>query len=399
MLHIERLKSAIKTLGAHASVRHRTQTSETTTARAWLTHIPAPEELRACLEPLTRHPHATPIALPATEDPLTTQYIPPLPHIPPSGTTVIGVDGSQIYPDRHAPVLYYLIQVGALVFRYNGQTPTPHSRATLYYEDHDIYEGPGQLVSIPHIGMRRTLEEIRYLVTLTEAEHKEEASPPIFTLTDGPLLWTASNRPDREEMEAQRKYLATLSHLCDAGGAPLGFIERPGGRFFIDLLWAGQLTAGGSLPPETLAEAYEKNPLQHVTDDWLMQVILEPGARTVWLERRSDTNQAHEQAGHCIWFCYLNAGTPGNPVIARIEVPNWVAKRETWTTLLHCTLLHQAHMLQGNPYVLARAHEEALVTTRDKAALDDIIQRQLLEAGIVAQASEKARQKSYLGRR
>ena len=67
--------------------------------------------------------------------------------------------------------------------------------------------------------------------------------------------------------------------------------------------------------------------------------------------------------------------------------------------MLHAALRHQSSVLNGYPYVLARAHEEALVTTRDKAALDSEIQRRLFEQGIVVRPSEKAQQKAFLGRR
>ncbi len=91
-------------------------------------------------------------------------------------------------------------------------------------------------------------------------------------------------------------------------------------------------------------------------------------------------------------------GSAGDRAIARIEAPAWAAERADITTALHTMLWHQASALDGYPYVLARAHEEALVTTQDKVALEQAIQRQFLEQGIVA-TSNKARQKALLGKR
>ena len=43
---------------------------------------------------------------------------------PPDEATVIAVDGSQILPDRHAAYLYYLINVGGIVY-HHGQPDSP----------------------------------------------------------------------------------------------------------------------------------------------------------------------------------------------------------------------------------------------------------------------------------
>jgi hypothetical protein len=61
--------------------------------------------------------------------------------------------------------------------------------------------------------------------------------------------------------------------------------------------------------------------------------------------------------------------------------------------------MHQSQALNGYPYVLARAHEQALVTMQDKAAFDAVIERKLMAQGFMPHISEKARQKSYLGSR
>ena len=66
-------------------------------------------------------------------------------------------------------------------------------------------------------------------------------------------------------------------------------------------------------------------------------------------------------------------------------------------TALQAVLTHQGEVLNGYPYVLARAHEEALVTTQDRATLEQAIQRELFSVGILAQPSNKARQKLLLG--
>ncbi len=392
MLHLEQLAPHIASLGHYLADRRRRWHSEAETARQWLAEAPpADEALRTRLRLLAGRFPSIPLAAPALDAPLNARIAVPPPPVPPRGTAIIGVDGSQIYPDRHAPILYYLLQVGALYFRYDESTPRPFRRATLHFEDHELYEAPGQLVSANRIAMRRTVAEMRYAAELVQLAAEEGTPPPIFVLGDGPLLWVGNRRGGDEEARARRSYLEALSRIRDAGGAPVGFVERPGGRYFVTLLWAARLD-----DDETLSEKFERHPLHRLSDEMLMRVWLPPGARTLWLERLSEANDAHAQAGHRIWFCYLNVGEAGHPVIARVEVPAWVARHPTWPAHLHVTLHHQAAVLRGHPYVLARAHEEALVTARDKAALEQLIQRHLLALGIPALPSEKAAQKRLL---
>jgi hypothetical protein len=111
-------------------------------------------------------------------------------------------------------------------------------------------------------------------------------------------------------------------------------------------------------------------------------------------------NQRHTQAGHTIWFCYVNVGAAHHPVIARLEAPRWAVRQAGWSKQAHAVLWQQAQVLDGHPYVLARAHELALVTQKDKTALDHLLQRRVLEQeALLTEPSAKARQKSYLGKR
>ncbi len=383
MLHLERLKRDIETLGEHAVTRQRQRDAAVKAALRWLAEAPPPSVLRERVAQATDAKR--PVALPTGDAPLDRRFTHTAP--PARGVTLVAVDGSQIPPDRHAAVLYYLIQVGGMTFRYDGQAPTPHSEATLHFEERELYDEEGLLIT-GQLGMRRSVAEMTYLAALVEEARAAQPQPPspILALNDGPLLWPYSGR-SREEETAFPAYLAALGHIQKCGGAPVGFVERPGGSPLVELLRLGQVTPPDAVSPQVL------------TDRALLAQALAPGERSVWLTRLSATNKDHARAGQAVWFCYLNVGEHGFPVIARIEVPDWAARQETWMETLHAVLLHQARILHGNPYALARAHELAVVTGQDKAALESILHRRLLDKGLVVRASEKARQKAYLGKR
>ncbi|HQE92887.1 MAG TPA: DNA double-strand break repair nuclease NurA [Anaerolineae bacterium] len=390
MLHLERLKTAIDAMSHLTAERQQQCESDTAQALRWLTDAPEPAELRARLVPVVAGGGDWAGALPATAAPLDARLV--AAGDPPHGAVLIAVDGSQVYPDPHAAVLYYLLQIGGLAFRYDGSRPTPYSCESLHFRDDELYDAQGYPISSEQVGMRRLVREMEYLAELTTLERHVAPAAPLMALTDGPLLWPYIER-SRADSAALEAYLAAMSEIRQAGGLPVGYVARPGGRTLVELLWAGQLS------PADIPGRLADNPLRGLTDAILMAHFLRPGERSAWFSRPSATNQRQADHGHEVWFCYVNVGTEHAPVIARLETPHWGAIDEDAITALHVILLHQARVLNGYPYALARAHEEALVTTADKAALDSEIQRHILEQGIVVRPSEKAQQKAYLGRR
>jgi len=393
MLHIERIRHDIVALGRRTAQNSESRQGALARAEEWLHAAGAPAELREHLTPLLAAVDADATrwhgCLPCEHDHIDAWVTAEgLPH---PGTILIGADGSQIYPDRHALVLYYLIQVGALIFRYDGGTPTPDSREWLRYREEDLFDQQGYLIGPETLGMVRMVWEMQVLADLA-ARERDDAADEVFALTDGPLLWPYAERTRAASVQFDA-YLGALEAVGRAGAIPVGYVDRPGGRPLLGLLWATRLDSD-----ELIARA-EDNPLRSRVDEELMVRILLPGEWSPWFTRPTPTNRRHAGQGQEVWFCYANLGSDRGPAIARIEVPGWAAVREETMKGLRSALQHQATALDGYPYVLARAHEEALVTTQDKAYLEDAIQQALLGEGVVARPSDKARQKQLLGRR
>jgi len=390
VLHIERLRVDIEALSRLALERQTLREDDIARALRWLAEAPEATTLRERLATVTTGNHDWPGALPAGDALLDARFT--VDGDPPRGTVVIGVDGSQVYPDPHAAAFYYLIQIGGLAFGYDGSRPRPYSCELLHFKDEELYDAQGYLISPERVGMERLVQEMAYLAELTTVEHHLAPTAPLIALTDGPLLWPYVER-SRADAQAVDAYLDALGEIRRVGGLPVGYVARPGGRALVELLWASRLA------PEDVPGRLAENPLRQLTDAALMARFLAPGERSAWFTRPSATNRRHAGHGHEVWFCYVNVGMARAPVIARVESSGWGAQNADAITTLHAVLLHQAQVLNGYPYVLARAHEEALVTTVDKAALDAEIQRQLFAQGILARPSEKAQQKAYLGKR
>ncbi len=82
---------------------------------------------------------------------------------PPDRATIIATDGSQIMPDRHAAYLYYLINIGAIVYHHgDGRAPDIHTSPSLFYpqlEDDQTEDHPGFDISV--VAVDRDKGEIR----------------------------------------------------------------------------------------------------------------------------------------------------------------------------------------------------------------------------------------------
>lgn len=382
MLHIKHLAQALARLNDHAREHLSRRAEAAQSALEQLRCAPPADVLRARAQ---QAPPEWDGAVPVDDTPLAD--ILSTTASPPSGAVVLGVDGSQILPDRHAPVQYYVLQVGCLRFCYDGSTPVETGYAELHYEEADLYDERDLLIGARLLGLKRLVLEMTYLAGQVEAARRAyPAAPALYAFTDGPLLWSSYGEEGRTVQKLFEQYVAAFHKIQQAGGVPVGYVERPGGAYLLKLL---------SLPPtagEPAPATPPYAPPDHLRDADVMARHLPAGARTPWFKRVTPANREQRAQGQEIAACYLNAGAE-YPVIARVEVPLWAtAHAET----LFAVLQHQNALLHY-PYVLARAHELAVITGEDKAALEQAMQSALWSHGF--RPSEKARTKLTLARR
>jgi hypothetical protein len=114
-LELSRLAEQMREMGQELATREEEYANLITQARQWLTqYADRGEQLR--------HPAREFHAAIPTDEPLDAVH--PLPAVP-ERFTFIAADGAEIQPDSHELAYYYLINVGAMVYRHgSGQTPT-----------------------------------------------------------------------------------------------------------------------------------------------------------------------------------------------------------------------------------------------------------------------------------
>ncbi len=371
-LELSRLTGQVRVMGEELATRERQLAGLVELARRWLAQYADQGER-------LRHPARSIRAAIPTGEPLDAVH--PLPAIP-ERFTVIAADGSQIQPDRHGAALYYLINVGSLVYRHgSGEAPEAHSEPTLGYTEAQMYEN-GHLVSGNVLDVRRDLAEITRLADLCAVE----PPGPTIALVDGTLvLWVLEGLPAGEQCAKVTDYLDQLDLIRQAGAVVAAFVSRPRRTEVTRLLYLA------SLDGDVNRANQGPNPLERLPDRAVFEA-LPPGARSALFVSPSSINsEYYHPAGHAVHFCYLNLAEEGHdPVVARIEVPAWVAEDADRLELVHGAIVAQARITGDYPYALARADELAFISGPEREAFNEMVTTALLRAGIRSAISPKA---------
>jgi len=336
-------------------------------------------------------------AAPAGEA-LAESFAPPL---PPPRATVIASDGSQIHPDRHGIALYYLINIGVIAYRHgSGQRPDTHTEPQLFYKDEDLFINErGLLIPSGVVNVKRDLAELEMLARLAPAYRSpalsevEGGDAPLLTLIDGRLTLRVIDLPASQQEHYQRLYLDRLNQLQQHNALIAAYIERPHSSFILSLLHLASLEKQ-QISEESLRSA----PFGSLSDSDLFD-DLEPGQRTAIFNQRAKANAAYASEGHPIYFFHLNTGAVAQPNIVRVEIPGWIARNPEKLNALHAILLQQTAITGGYPYVLARAHELAIISAEEREALDAMMAVTLHHQGMRAEVSLKQANKNALGSR
>jgi hypothetical protein len=317
---------------------------------------------------------------------LTPEFIP---------ATLIAVDGSQIYPDRHGIAPYYLINIGSITLRQgSASAPSTGSQPSLFFAEEELYDEKGRLRNVEHVNRERDRREIETLAWLAESERQApgaELRRPVVALVDGPLLfWAPSPAGDAGGQDETRRQLEhftrQLARLRAAEAVPIGYIDRPGSANVLRTLeLAGR-------PPDAINRQSTRIGDYGLLVDRMLFADLEPGERSGLFASTAVLNDDYAAAGHRIVFFYVNmARLEGeeNAIIARVELPEW-AVQDPHRQDAVVRALYADCELTGLPYVLVRAHELAVVTHVERAELEKLLGQQMIRHGLSPQLSAKA---------
>ena len=94
-------------------------------------------------------------------------------------------------------------------------------------------------------------------------------------------------------------------------------------------------------------------------------------------------------AEHHLMFFYVNTGDE----IARVEIPAWVADKIENIDLIHSLILDQCHKGPTYPTVLMEAHEQAVISSKDREYFLNLLEMSMGSKNIQFYTSQKDRSK------
>ncbi len=312
--------------------------------------------------------------------------------------TVLAVDGSQIYPDHHmADVGCFLINCGGCELSYGAG-----GRAQLFSEPEVFLSGQVLPKKYPVnfspdlVDLKR--EELEFAMALTHstsafglrsgrsAGSNDPAHPePVegrsgrsvglnhperalrvegLTLFDGSLIFWHLEAKQKEVKDFfLKRYLEILEQFYQKKLFIAGYLSFPKSRELIRLVkvWLCQYLAPDGTPCKVPNPRCPCNAVDQMLDGQLMSKYLKKGFRTTIFHSHSKIIESYpDHLKPC--FFYMNVGQE----IARIELPAWIAQDRKAVDFISAVCLDQSSKGYGYPVALAEAHEQAVVTSRDR---------------------------------
>ncbi|CAG0976865.1 hypothetical protein ANAEL_01503 [Anaerolineales bacterium] len=313
-------------------------------------------------------------------------------HHPVSGSiiraTIIAADGSQIVPNRHEALQYYVINVGAIAMQIgSGNTPEVETETELRVLDEfdDTYFSDSQ------VALQRDVAERKKLLAMAE-----KYSGTVIALTEGQLeLWgSVDNENAREFEKSLQDYLRALEEMRQKQIIAGGYVDKPGAN------WVVKLLEIAGTPQDELKNVRKNRLLAGATDLWLFSQILGEYERSAVFALQARSAEKY-QGALAIHFFYINVGDAKHPKIARVDAPLWVVENPNMLNVLHLVLVEQSKIMGKSPfpYLLHRAHEIAVVTHREKEEIDRMLAREILSnGGELGEKSGKQSAKDLQGR-
>jgi len=314
--------------------------------------------------------------------------------------SVIATDGSHIDVDRHRAARCFLINIGSVVLHY-GTSPDAilDSHPELFVsEDELVISQPEtnreQPIEGTLLGIKRSVDECRRLVDLAA---EQPAGNSTVALVDGTLiLWGLEGYPEFVgEKLLDEGFLDCLNQLRklndDRQVALASYISLPRGTDVVNTL---KVALCPNNPLDTDKHCKECttrdcNSVSGIRDRELFAGILGDGERSALFITQSSV-VAKQYGEHRIYFYYINV----DGEIARVEIPEWVARNEELLALTHSLILDQCRRGQGYPVALSEAHEQAVVTSADRENFWQLVENALADEKIQTYTSAKARSKN-----
>lgn len=277
---------------------------------------------------------------------------------------LLASDGSQISSTHHDALPLSMINTST-VFMQPGSGDVPQVKTQTEFiraQDGSIATGilPEQWVN--------TARDVRELQVLANYTYSEET--PLIVLGDGPLELFQEPRSGEAHQILFQEYLQALTALCRQNRICAGYTDKPRANLVLKLL-------------EFIFQNEPGLDINGIADADIFSLLLPPASRSSLFGLHSPSSNAYRNE-IALHFFYLNVGTANYPWIVRVEIAACTANQTDMIALLQQTLLDQCALMGSRPYpyILHRAHEEAVVHFEERENVIGMLMKTLLQMGI-----------------
>ena len=271
--------------------------------------------------------------------------------------SVLAVDGSQIYYDKHQGPSCYLINVGSVLLRYGREKSSVSfaSQPTVIVSSDKQSGSQGS----DFINEQREAFELIAAVEQSDNYLKQDNDELFVCLFDGTLIFSTTQGLQQliQEDNSQNfvlAYLTELEKLYERKILHAGYISFPRSKELVNVL---KIAASGY----EVKKEESFNLLAGLCDMDIAFYFLKHGQRSIVFQSKSPISYVYQK--HLKpYFCYMHVGFE----IVRLEFPFWIASDESLVDKICQVALDQAQKGAGYPVCLFEAHEQAVVKSMDR---------------------------------
>jgi hypothetical protein len=283
---------------------------------------------------------------------------------------VLGIDGSQIYPERHmSGIGCFVVNTGGCLLHY-GQSSSVELFSTpqVLIPEH-LSDDFGHF-SLDMVDLQREATEfaIAYKKSLQALERLPQTlpqqRPPFIFLFDGSLIfWHLEGKPLEVRDAFLRVYLDTLQKFYDQAIVMVGYISMPKSRELVNLVRIGlcRFNRANCIKCHAAFSDFPCNAVDAVIDAHLCSTLLHKHTRTNIFYSTSKIVDHYPSFLKPAFF-YMDVGSE----VVRLEVPTWVVNDPSAIDLICAITIDQVTKGHGYPVALAEAHEQAVIRSTDR---------------------------------
>ncbi len=311
---------------------------------------------------------------------------------------VLGVDGSQIYPDRHRGGLNcFMINIGSVLLSYGLDVSTVElaSMPRLFAEgvEHELRDDEESMTN-DIVDLKREELEFSEGFKLAQAYQVTMMNQkPLVCCFDGSFIfWHLEGKPQEVKERFLSIYLHALKDFFTNNILVASYISMPRNRELTNLIAMAQCATFRRMGRICSAQASCNCVLlREVVDSDIIALFLQPGERTTVFTSTSYVTREYP-ADLVPCFFFINVGVE----IVRVEIPTWMMQVEGAIDTVAKVLLDQAIKGSGYPVVLAEAHEQAVIKGNEHDFFYEVLAQRAAAQGVVLSQSQKSLKKKTM---